>query len=236
MSAIIPAILPSSREDLTEKLVRLQGVVDEVQIDIVDGTAGGHAAWPYSHGTSGIEETVLVPYLGQLRFEADLMVENPAQDIERWIAAGATRITVHAETTPNLPQLVRDIKTRYGHDKSFAPGLLSFGLAINVGTDISLIEPYLHECDYVQFMGIAHIGKQGEPFEPRVLSKIATFHSAYPDVLIQIDGGVSLETAPQLLQAGASRLVVGSALWKDPNVRGTVDEFRAMFEEYGLYA
>lgn len=236
MGAIIPAILPQSREDLAEKLLRLQGLVDEVQVDIVDGTVGGHAAWPYSHGRVAIEDDQIMPYLGPLRFEADLLVENPEELLGTWIRTGATRITVHAETTRNLPQVVRDIRTRYGYDKDFAPDLLSFGLSVNIGTDVSLIEPYLDQCDYVQFMGIAHIGMQGEPFDTRALQKISGFHKKYPDMMIQVDGGVSLETAPALLQAGATRLVVGSALWKRPDVSVAIGEFRTLLEEYGLYS
>lgn len=234
MSAIIPAILPQSREDLAEKLLRLQGLVDEVQVDIVDGTVGGHAAWPYTHGRVTIEDDQIMPYLGGLRFEADLLVENPEDLLGTWIRTGATRVIVHAETTRSLPQVVRDIRTRYGYDKDFAPDLLSFGLSVNIGTDLTLIEPYLDQCDYVQFMGIARIGMQGEPFDPRVLQKISAFHKRHPDMLIQVDGGVSLETAPALLQAGASRLVVGSALWKQPDVAAAIGQFHTLLEEYGL--
>lgn len=234
MSAIIPAILPQSLEDLREKLVRLHGLVPEVQVDVVDGTFGGHASWPYTHGRTTIDEEQILPYLGGLRFEADLLLRDPEQAVDAWIAAGATRITVHAETTPRLPQLVRDIQTRYGHDKDFAPSLLSFGLSINVATDTALIEPYLDECDYVQFMGIAHVGMQGQPFDAGVLPKIAAFHAAHPDVLIQVDGGVTLETAPKLLSAGVSRLVVGSALWKQPDVKSALAEFHAITAQHGL--
>jgi ribulose-phosphate 3-epimerase len=234
MGAIIPAILPQSREDLAEKLLRLQGLVDEVQIDIVDGTVGGHAAWPYTHGHVTIEDDQIMPYLGNLRFEADLLVGNPEELLGTWIRTGATRVTVHAETTHALPQVVRDIRTRYGYAKDFVPGLLSFGLALNIGTDSSLIEPYLDQCDYVQFMGIAHTGRQGEPFDPRSLQMISAFHKKYPDMLIQADGGVSLTTAPALLQAGVSRLIVGSALWKRPDLKVAIDEFHTLLEEYGL--
>lgn len=234
MGAIIPAILPQSREDLAEKLLRLQGLVEEVQIDIVDGTIGGQAAWPYTSGTTVVEENQVMPYLGSMRFEADLLVENPEQLLGTWIRAGASRIVAHAEATRALPQLVRDIRTQYGYDKDFAPDLLSFGLAVNIATDLSLIEPYLDQCDYVQFMGIARIGSQGKPFEPRVLQKIHSFHKAHPDMLIQVDGGVSLTTAPALLQAGASRLVVGSALWKQPDIAAAIGEFKTLLEEYGL--
>jgi ribulose-phosphate 3-epimerase len=236
MSAIIPAILPTSGDDLADKLLRLRGLVDEVQIDVVDGTFGGAPSWPYSHGRAEVGEETVMPYLGSMRFEADLLVDAPEAILDAWVGAGASRLTVHAETTRALPQLVRDLRGRFGHDKDFAPGLLSFGLSINVATDTTLIEPYLGDCDYVQFMGIARVGRQGEPFESRVVQKIAAFRAAHPDMPIQVDGGVTLESAPALLAAGVTRLVVGSALWARPDLPGTLAEFKRLLEPYGMRA
>jgi ribulose-phosphate 3-epimerase len=203
MSVIIPAILPKSREDLDEKLLRLRGLVDAVQVDVVDGRFVVPPTWPYDKDgarTADQPKGDTFPLLGQMNFEVDLMVEEPEHVIRHWIEAGATRITIHAETTRMLNRLVDDFQTKYGHDKDFTPELLSFGLAINVTTDTALIEPFIHRCDYVQFMGIAKIGKQGEPFDKRVLPKISAFRKKYPDMPLQVDGGVSFETAPLLLQ------------------------------------
>ncbi|MEA2701864.1 MAG: ribulose-phosphate 3-epimerase [Candidatus Parcubacteria bacterium] len=236
MVAIIPAILPTSREDLDARLNRLHGITERVQIDVVDGRFVTPASWPYAQKVDVQKLTEdSLPELGSFRFEIDLMAEEPEKSIGPWIRAGATRITVHAETTRRLPDLIRDFQVTYGHDKGFAPGLIAFGLAINLATDTSLIEPYLDQCDYVQFMGIARIGKQGEPFAPAVLPKIHAFHRKYPDMLIQVDGGVSRETAPRLLAAGASRLIVGSDLWNAPNLGREMKELCDIAETRGLY-
>ncbi|HEX8591575.1 MAG TPA: hypothetical protein VF696_02405 [Candidatus Paceibacterota bacterium] len=234
MGAIIPAILPTSREDLDARLLRLNGVTDEVQIDIVDGRFVTPASWPYTPGT-GLSVDDPLPELGSFRFEVDLMVEEPEKVIGMWIAAGAVRITVHAEASRRLSQIIDDFQRTYGHDKGFTPNLLSLGIAINAATDMSLVEPFLDRCDYVQFMGIARIGKQGEPFDSRVLPKIQAFHRKYPNIPIQIDGGVSQQTAPGLLRAGASRLVVGSALWRAPNLKEELQSLEDLTHSYGLY-
>lgn len=238
MGAIIPAILPTSRADLNEKLKRLAGIRSEVQIDIVDGRFIAPATWPYLTDTNSepLSEEDDLAELDPFKFEVDLMVENPEEVIGRWIRAGATRITVHAETTHNLYGVIEEFQTRYGHDKDFAPELLSFGLALNITTDTALIEPFIDTCDYVQFMGIAHIGKQGEPFDERVIPKLHQFHRKYPDMPIQVDGGVSRETAGKLLEAGASRLVVGSALWKAPDIKEELDTFDNLLETHGWYS
>lgn len=236
MAAIVPAILPTSREDLDARLLRLHGVTDHVQVDIVDGRFVTPASWPYAQheDVQKLTEESL-PELGSFRFEIDLMTEEPEKAIGPWIRAGATRITVHAETTRKLPELIRNFQVTYGHDKNFAPGLIAFGLAVNLATDTSLIEPYLEHCDYVQFMGIARIGKQGEPFSADVIPKIHTFHRKYPDMPIQVDGGVSRSSAQRLIEAGASRLVVGSALWNAPDLKKEMDDFCELIQTRGLY-
>jgi ribulose-phosphate 3-epimerase len=239
MSVIVPAILPTSREDLDSKLAQLAGISDEVQVDIVDGHFASPASWPFSGGRQESEALPLIEHAfshgGGVHIEMDLMVEHPEAEIGPWVQAGSNRITVHAESARHLPQLIEDFKARYGHDKDFAPGLLSFGLAINLSTDFALIEPYLDACDYVQFMGIRTIGRQGESFDRSVLARMSTFRKKHPGMPIQIDGGVSLETAPDLLSAGASRLIVGSALWRAPDLRAEFEKFTALTERYGLF-
>jgi ribulose-phosphate 3-epimerase len=239
MSVIVPAILPKSRADLEEKLAQLVGRVESVQIDIIDGRFVSPPSWPYVEPLKEIHtlfaEGEMLPYVDQLKYEMDLMVSAPEEVTGIWIEAGAAAMTIHAESTQYLPRAITDMQVKYGHEKNFAPGLLSLGLAINIDTDISLIEPYLHSADYVQFMGIAKIGRQGEPFDQRVIRKITQFRHAHPDVLIQVDGGVSLLTAPALLSAGVDRLIVGSALWNAPDLEAELEKFNSLVQEFGTY-
>jgi ribulose-phosphate 3-epimerase len=239
MSIIIPAILPVSHEDLEEKLATLVGLVDSVQIDMVDGRFVVPSSWPYkddiadpSKEHDGIEN---LPHLGELHFEMDLMVEDPEHIAGEWVTAGAERVVIHVESNNYIDRAIRTLESEYGHTKDFAPNLLAVGIGINIQTDVALIEPYLDTVDYVQFMGIANIGRQGEPFDRTVLRKIAAFKRKYPKMPIQVDGGVSLITAPALLSVGVDRLIVGSALWKAPNIREALQQFNDVVQEYGLY-
>ena len=240
MGVIVPAILPASREDLEGKLALLEGLVDTVQIDLVDGKFAKPATWPYINKSdlfeARLQEGEALPYLGSFRFELDLMVSNPEQVTGLWIAAGAQRIVVHAESTRFLDQIINELEVKYGHAKGFAPGLLSLGLSISNDSNIALIEPYIDKIDFVQFMGIATIGRQGEPFDARVLEKIKAFRRTYPNTVVQVDGAVSLETAAKLLSAGVDRLVVGSALWKGGSVKEELQKFEALLHEYGVYS
>lgn len=239
MGILVPAILPSSRRDLEDKLSRLVGLADRVQIDVVDGKFATPPTWPYSEGLDMFQKEVAnqetLLEMGRFRFEVDLMVEDPEAVCGMWISAGANKLTVHAESTRYIARLIDTLKNTYGYDKDFAPGLLSLGLALNVESDLALIEQYLNDIDYVQFMGIAHIGHQGEPFDERVVRKITQFKRVYPHVSVQVDGGVSLSNAPALLSAGANKLVVGSALWKASDLGEEILRFEEIGEKYGIY-
>ncbi|MEK7602473.1 MAG: hypothetical protein AAB472_03235 [Patescibacteria group bacterium] len=235
MAVIIPAILPASREDLLEKLAQLSGVTTEAQIDVVDGKFAGPATWPYLERGTDPTNLGTLPEIQNLHVEVDLMVEEPEQMASAWIGLGATRVLLHVESTNYLPLILTNLKVKHGHTKGFTPGLLSFGLAVNIATDFARLEPYLGDIDYVQFMGIKNIGKQGQPFATEVLNRIAVFRARHPEVPIQVDGGVNSESAVLLLRAGVSRLVVGSALWKAGDFKYAYDQFMSLTETHGLY-
>lgn len=235
MGVIVPAILPTSKRDLEEKLGRVALLTDAVQIDFVDGKFASPATWPYAGHEGGLGDIKSLPHLGELTFDIDLMVEKPEEVSGSWIDAGASRITIHAESTRFLAKMMADLEGKYGHDKGFAPELLSFGLAVGTTTDLLLIEPYLGFVEYVQFMGIRTIGRQGEPFDASVLDRIRDLRRRHPELTVQVDGGVNRATAPGLLEAGVDRLIVGSALWKAPDLKEEYDYLVSLTERYGLY-
>lgn len=233
MSVIVPAVLPISKADLGEKLALLAAIpaVSRIQIDIVDGQFASPASWPYSasplslratHTPSGtsqgttkgtpypeLEDMVkcgeMLPHLDRIEYEIDLMCLDVARVAEQWLALGASRLTFHAESAADLSQFLVGARRRYGD-------IVSFGLALNIASDLALVEQVIDKIEYVQFMGIARIGRQGQPFDERVLEKVRVFRASHSDVLVQVDGGVSLANARKLLGLGVSNLIIGSAL------------------------
>lgn len=232
MSIVVPAILPKSRAELDKALARLAAIesVESVQIDIVDGRFAKPASWPYAE-----KEAAWLPLTDRFRYDLDLMVEAPSEAIATWVELGASRITVHVESTTSLGGIIADFKRRFGHAAGFTPGALALGLALNIDTDTAILEPVIGEIDYVQFMGIARIGAQGQPFDRRVLRKIHAFAVRHPEMTIQVDGGVSLATAPELLAAGVDRLVAGSAIMKADNIASEIAAFNALGHTYGVF-
>lgn len=225
---VIPAILPQSFADISERVELIAPYVDTVQIDVLDGRfVPGRRTWPYL-GKSEEEfallehEDVGLPQWDKVNYEADLMVAEPARFTEEWVRAGASRIIVHIESLAEPGSFIRWFRETYGNPKE---SLVSVELVFAISNDTPLesLEPYIHEIDGVQLMGIARIGFQGEPFDERVLERISKLRETYPELIISVDGGVSRETAPLLAARGATRLVSGSFLFKNPHPGAAVD-------------
>lgn len=205
MVEIIPAIMPKDYEDLDEAMSLFVGVVPMVQLDIMDGKFVPARTWPYprdAHFDAITTEEEGMPRWEDINFEVDLMIENPELAVPKWVSAGASRIIVHIESMRDF-EVIRE---------AVPEGLIELGLAINTTTPLSTLDPYLDRIDFVQCMGIARIGFQGESFDERVLEHVRTLRAAHPDLPISIDGSVNFDTAKRLVDAGATRLVSGSAI------------------------
>jgi ribulose-phosphate 3-epimerase len=232
MSLIVPAVLPSSRKDLEEKLAiftRIPGV-SRIQIDVVDRHFAPIVSWPYSNPRelqTLIDQNQMLPALDRIEYEIDFMCLDVKRSADAWLKLGVTRLTFHAESAIDLPRLIMSSRDRYGD-------IVSFGLAINITSNLSLLQPCLKEIQYVQFMGIASIGTQGQLFDRRVFEKVREFHAHHPEVPMQVDGGVSLENAKQLLALGVSNLVVGSGILRANDPAAAFAELEALESSYGV--
>lgn len=233
MTEVIPAILVDSFEELRESISKVANLVSVVQIDMCDGKFTPHTSWPLSEfkgdrSTAAIDgilsEEEGLPYWDSLDFEFDLMVANAHKDFEFYTRLGAKRIVFHIEAEGNITEF-----------KEFLEGLdmymrenVQIGVALNTTTPIENIKSIISNIDFVQCMGIEHIGQQGEPFDERVLEQIKTLRATYPELIISVDGSVNENTAPLLVEAGANRLVVGSALISSFDVRETIRELESL--------
>ena len=208
MTEIISAIMPSSFKDLQERYSLIKGYVDTVQIDVMDGEFVPSKDWPYIGGE--LEKI-------DFDFEVDLMVKDPESVVESWVQAGAKRIIIHIESTEKIEEVFLKI-----------PSDIEVGIALNTTTPNEKIYPLIEKIDFIQFMGIAKIGYQGQEFDERVLEKIKDLREKYSRVIISVDGAVSLETAPKLIEAGANRLAVGSAIFGSNNIENTIKKLASI--------
>lgn len=227
---IIPAIMPDSFEDLRQKAEKVSSFVPLAQIDIMDGVFVPSKSWPYTEGGVAKEPHFValtkqdegLPEWEDLDYEIDLMIAEPEKHIDEWLPLGASRLIFHIES-------VKDVDAFFAHD-IFKPEarsigttkVIELGLALNPDTPIETILPYIPKIDFVQCMGIAKIGYQGQPFDERVLAQIHTLRLKFPDMPISVDGGVNLDTAHDLKGAGATRLVSGSTIFKADDVESVI--------------
>jgi len=230
---IIPAIMPVSFNDLKEKLGAVSGLVSTVQIDVMDGVFVPPKSWPYTKGgpqefAQVASEKESLPYWKTLNFEADLMVGAPESAVFDWIHAGAKRIIVHIESTDDFGGIIELLKKKFKSGEELDVSVAELGIALNTTTPNERIHQFIDSVDFVQCMGIARIGYQGEPFDRRVLPKISALRGMRPEIIISVDGGVDLETAPKLIEVGVNRLAVGSAIFESENIKETIQKFKGL--------
>jgi len=218
---IIPAILPKDFAEIDDKVSLVQGSVKTVQIDICDGQFVTNATWPYKKHDDTfdklLKEEVGLPFWENVNYEFDLMINRAEEVVEQWVIAGASRIVLHIEMKGDLAGAISKIKDS-----------VEIGLAINIETPIDIIEQYKDDIKFIQLMGIDNIGFQGQKFDEKVIVKIKELKVKYPDLIVSVDGGVSLESAPLLIEAGANRLIVGSAIFNSDNVFEAVQDFKKL--------
>ncbi len=219
---IIPAILPHRYYDIRDNVEKVYGAVDTVQVDFVDGNFAANRTWWFN----GKNEDTLAAFLSQeeglphwqeMNYEFDLMIKDPLSQIDTFIALGPSKIIFHVESLDqektlqyfeSLPEIVRST--------------ITFGMAIGIETDPSLVAPYTDYIDTIQCMGIQNVGFQQQAFDPRAIEQVRKAKALFPDKHISVDGAVSLANAVQLAEAGADTLVVGSAVFLSDDIHGTI--------------
>ncbi|HVU06174.1 MAG TPA: hypothetical protein VHE10_00020 [Candidatus Paceibacterota bacterium] len=248
MAEIIPAILPKSYEELEEKLDIVAGHVPSVQIDVCDGAYVPSRTWPYLKGSATqdgypsdqifadmVSQEKALPHWDEIDFEFDIMARGAYEKIPDFISAGAARLIVHKASVSD-EELASIIKDFGKHSEELGPFDVELGIALSMASSSSgdatataaSIKGIAENIHFVQVMGISKIGYQGQPHDPRSIELVKALKTAYPALPVAVDGAVSLDTAPLFIDAGADRLVVGSALFDADDFLGTLKEFQAL--------
>jgi len=199
---IVPAIIPTSRQSVIN-YSELLAFAPELHVDVVDGNFVETVSWPYLPQDV---PTAVASYLHQFSLEIDLMVAQPLPAAAAWIQAGADRLIFHIETIS-----VTELASFDNHASC------SIGISASNDVPLDTLAVYAPYADYIQVMGIAQIGSQGQPLDERVFAKIADIKHCLPKLPISIDGSVNQSTIRRLAQAEVERLVVGSAIVQTSN-------------------
>ncbi|HQW16114.1 MAG TPA: ribulose-phosphate 3-epimerase [Niabella sp.] len=209
MAIIAPSLLAANFLNLQEACEMVnQSEAEWLHLDVMDGRFVPNI----SYGPMVIE---FVKKVMRKTCDVHLMIEEPGKYAQEFKNAGADCLTVHIEACPMLHQNIMQIKSLG----------MKVGVAVNPHTPVFMLADVLHEIDLVNLMSV-NPGFGGQKFIPYTLEKIKTLRKMIAEkdlnVLIEIDGGVTLENAKAIVAAGADVLVAGSTVFKASDPIATI--------------
>lgn len=207
--AILPSMLMCDFADLRGEVQRLEGAGAKVlHLDVMDGHFVPNL-------TYGMPIIAACRKLTGIPLDVHVMISDPEHYAEAFAKAGADMITFHVEAVKNPERVIEKIK-------SFGIGA---GIALNPATPLGAVENFVGECDLALVMSVA-AGFGGQDFDPVALEKLRTLRTKHPELLLEVDGGVNLNTIGACREAGADLFVVGSGIFRHEDYGQAMNDLR----------
>jgi ribulose-phosphate 3-epimerase len=217
MKMIVPSILSADFTRLGEELRAVEAAgADWIHVDVMDG----HFVPNLTMGPMTVEA---VRRVTALPIDVHLMIDNPDAFIERFASAGATYISVHAESVVHLNRSLQLVRSCGAHP----------GIALGPAAPLSLLDWSLDFAEYVLLLGV-NPGFGGQEFQPGVLSKIRSLRANLAQrglsTIVESDGGINERTIAKFAEAGVDVFVIGSALFGTTDYPSTFAKMRSEVE------
>ncbi len=211
MSKVAVSIL-SNKDNILKVIKEIDKTnVDYIHIDIMDGKFVSNKSFIFS------EIRNISKYTSK-KLDVHLMVNNPNTYIENYATLNVEYITIHYEINMDIYSLINKIKG-YG---------IKCGLSIKPETDINSVIPYLKEIDLILVMAV-NPGMGGQEFLLSTIERIKQLKQIianYPNILIEVDGGINDIIAPLCIEAGADILVSGSYILNSSNYQNSINKLK----------
>lgn len=219
---INPSILNARFDDLANEIAKVSQSADQLHLDIMDNIFVQNFTFDFQRAKEIIA-------FSDLPVDAHLMIADPDISAPKYAQAGCVSVTFHLEAAKNIGQTISDVKSNGA----------KVGVAVKPGTSFSLVEPFIEQIDLLLIMTVEP-GFGGQSFMHEQMDKVKTARSRIELMkgtkpLIQVDGGISLETIGEAADAGANCFVAGSAVYKSADPENMVQMLRKSAEEHFKY-
>ena len=200
---LAPSILSADFARLAEEISTVEAAgADWIHVDVMDG----HFVPNITMGPFIVETCRRIT---NLPLDVHLMIEKPERYLEAFAKAGASGLTVHVETCPDIVATLRQIKSLG----------CTAGAVLNPETPVGKIQPALAEADLILVMSV-HPGYSGQHFIPETVSKVSEIrkklNALRSPAWLEVDGGIDVESLPRMKEAGATAFVAATAVFKHP--------------------
>lgn len=210
-----PSVLSADFGNLERDIQMLNNSkADWIHVDVMDGLFVPNISFGFPVLKS-VKKSAKIP------LDVHLMIVDPDRYLDQFIDMGASVLTVHYEACTHLHRTISEIK-KLG---------AKAGVALNPHTPVSVLENLLDDIDLVLIMSV-NPGFGAQKYIPNTINKIKQFKkmisSKGHNILIEVDGGVNLDNASSLIEAGADVLVAGNAVFATKNPIETIDKFKSL--------